>query len=143
MTLLDLAQTPPPSVPADTTAWKAVETLKRSRSGAVIVTDAERVAGLVSEHDLVHRVVGEGRDPRKALVREVMTSDPVCAGPDSDLDDAFHLMVERRVRHLVVCDADRRPLGLLSLRVLAQERMEKAADTIGILQDYTNDALGG
>lgn len=143
MKILDLAQTPPPSVPADTTASKAVESLAQSRTGALAVTEDGRLTGVLSERDLVHRVVGAGNDPRRTLVRDVMTRDPVTATAETSVDDAFQLMIGRRVRHLVIVDAEGRPLGIVSLRVIAQERMANAADTIRILQDYTNDALGG
>jgi CBS domain-containing protein len=142
-TLVDFAQTPAPSVTADTTVWKAVETLRKSRSGALAVTDGVRLAGVLSERDLVHRVVGEGRDPRKTLVRDVMTSDPVTAAMDTSAENAFDEMMSRRVRHLVVVDAENRPVGLASLRQIAEARVAKGAETIRILSDYTNDSLGG
>ncbi len=144
MKLLDLAQCPAPSVRVDTPAWKAVEVLRRSRSGAlVVVADGDCLAGVLSERDLVYRVVGEGRDPRQTPVGDVMTRDPITTGSETTLDAALERMTASRVRHLVVVDADRRPLGLLSLRVVAQAQMEQAAETIAILQDYTNDSLGG
>jgi CBS domain-containing protein len=143
MRLLDLALLPVPSAPSETSAWKAVEALRRFRSGALVITDGERLAGILTEWDLVHRVVGEGRDPRQTPVRDVMTRVPATADPDTSLDTAFELMVARRVRHLVLVDREGRPVGLVPLRVLAQAQMGRAAETIQILQDQSNDALGG
>lgn len=143
MTLFELARCPVPSVPADTSACKAVEALRRFRSGALVVTDGGKLVGLLSEWDLVHRVVGEGRDPRSTPVGDVMTRDPATADPQTTMDAAFELMIARRVRHLVLVDCDGRPVGLVPLRVLANAQMGRAADTIQILQDHSNDALGG
>lgn len=142
-TLLDLAQSPLPSVPCETTTWKAVEALAKSRSGALVATDGGRLVGIVSERDLVHRVIGAGLDPRATLVRDVMTPDPVAVTAGTSFDEAFRRMIARGVRHLVVVDYEERPVALLSLSVLARERMEQAAETIRILQDYSNDSLGG
>jgi CBS domain-containing protein len=143
MTLFELALSPVPSVPSDTSACKAVEALRRFRSGALVVTDGGRLAGLLSEWDLVHRVVGEGRDPRSTTVGDVMTRNPATANPETSMDAAFELMIARRVRHLVLIDDAGRPVGLVPLRVLAKAQMGRAADTIQILQDQSNDALGG
>ena len=143
MTLFELAQSPVPSIASDTIACKAVEALRRFRSGALVVTDGGKLAGLLTEWDLVHRVVGEGRDPRTTTVGDVMTRNPATANPETSMDAAFELMIARRVRHLVLIDDAGRPVGLVPLRVLAKAQMGRAADTIQILQDQSNDALGG
>ena len=52
----------------------AVEAFRRSQSGAVLVLEKGRLVGILSERDLVLRVIGEGRDPRKTRVSEVMTT---------------------------------------------------------------------
>jgi CBS domain-containing protein len=130
-------------VPSETSAWKAVEALRTFRSGALVITDGDRLAGILTEWDLVHRVVGEGRDPRQTPVRDVMTRAPATAGPETGLDAAFELMIARRVRHLVLVDREGRPVGLVPLRALAEAQMHRAAETIQILQDQSNDALGG
>jgi CBS domain-containing protein len=143
MNLRELAQVPVPSVSSACSATEAVAALRSFRSGALVVTEGDRLVGLLSEWDLVHRVVGEGRDPRATRVADVMNRGPATAGPDITLDAAFELMIARRVRHLVLVDVYGRPIGLVPLRVLARTQMGKAADTIQILQDQSNDALGG
>ena len=143
MKLRDLAQSPVPCVAASANACEAVEALRGFRSGALVVVDGDRLAGLLSESDLVHRVVGEGRDPRATKVRDVMSLAPATAGPDTTLDAAFELMIARRARHIVLVDEFGRPVGLVPLRLLAGAQVRLAADTIQILQDQSNDALGG
>jgi CBS domain-containing protein len=139
----EIAQMPPPSVSADTTAWKAVETLRTSRLAALVVLDAGALAGVLSERDLVLRVVGEGRDPRQTLVRDVMSREPTTVSVDASLEAAIDLGNARRARHLILVDAEKRPVGLVSLRALALARIENARDEIRTLQEYTNDSLGG
>lgn len=143
MKLCDLAPSPVPCVTAGTSAREAVEALDHFRSGALVVVDGDQLAGLLSEWDLVHRVVGEGRDPGATPVRSVMNLAPATAAPDAGLDAALKLMIARRARHIVLVDEFGRPVGLVPLRLLAGAQMKLAADTIQILQDHANDALGG
>jgi CBS domain-containing protein len=143
MKLSDLAHSPLPAVSAGTSAQDAVEALRRFRSGALVVLDGDQLAGLLTEWDLVHRVVGEGRDPSKTPVRAVMNLSPATAAPDAGIEAAFEVLIARRARHIVLIDEFKRPVGLVPLRVLAGAHMRMAADTIQVLQDQANDALGG
>jgi CBS domain-containing protein len=144
MSILRLAQSPPPSVAAATTAQKAVKVLRRARCGALIVLDKGRMVGVLSERDLVHRVVGKGLDPRVVRVSEIMTTDVAKVGPDATWEAAFDLMTDRHIRHLAIVDARGRPVGLLSLRNLAEARIESAADQIRTLQSFAGaDSAGG
>lgn len=143
MKLRDLARSPVPCVAVGVSAQEAVEALTRFQSGALVVVDGDQLAGLLSEWDLVHRVVGEGRDPRTTPVRTVMNLAPATSSPGASLDAAFEVMTARRARHIVLVDEFGRPVGLVPLRVLAGAQMRLAADTIRILQDQSNDSLGG
>ena len=91
--------------PTDTIA--AVAALLHSRRvGALVVLDAERVAGIVSERDIV-RVVAEGG--AAALGRPVsrcMTKDVLFAEPGETVDSLLGRMTDRRIRHLPVCQED-------------------------------------
>jgi len=144
MNMIELAQSPAPSVAADATASSAAIAMKDARAGALVVLDDGKLAGVLSERDLVRRVVGEGRDPKTTKVREVMTKDVVAIAADSDLKSAFELMATRQVRHLVVADAEGRPAGLLSLRSLAEARIDVAREEIRTLRQFAEvDSLGG
>ena len=144
MNILDLSQSPPPSVAIDTTAQRAAAVLRRSQSGAVIVLEKGKMVGVLSERDLVYRCVGKGLDPRRTKVSEIMTPDVATVGPDASREFAFELMTARHIRHLAVVDARNRPIGLLSLRTLAQAQVESAADQIRTLQAFAGaDAPGG
>lgn len=89
----------------------------RGTSGALVVR-GEDLVGIVTERDLVHKVIAAGLAPDGILVGEVMTPDPVTVGPQTTAWEAFGRMTVKGIRHLPVCEG-RRPLGLVELRDLA------------------------
>jgi CBS domain-containing protein len=144
MSLTALAKKPPPSIAVGTSVQKSVAAFHKARCGALLVMDGARLVGILSERDLVHRVVGEGRDPRKTLVEEVMTSHVDTVPTDANAEEAFALMTERRIRHLAVVSPRGRPVGLLSLRDVAQARLASAAEQLSTLEQFvTADGPGG
>lgn len=77
--------------------------------------DSGRVAGIFTERDVLRRVVAEQRDPSTSTVGEVMTVEVVCCHPDDDIDEISTLMQQKRVRHVPVCDASGRIMGMVSI----------------------------
>jgi CBS domain-containing protein len=141
MSILRFAQSPPPSVTASTMVFNAVRVLQRSRSGALAVLDDGKLVGVLSERDLVHRVIGKGRDPAKTRVGDVMTRDVERVGENATLDEAYDLMSARHIRHLVVTDRQGRPVGLLSHRAIAQAEIESATSRLGRLPTFVGDSV--
>ena len=136
MSILRLSQSPPPSVVATTTVSKAIRSLRKSRCGALAVLDEAKLVGVLSERDLVHRVLGKGRDPTKTRVADVMTRDVERVGENAGIEQAYDLMSARHIRHLVVTDRKGRPVGLLSQRSVAQAQIEMAAGRLTSLQSF-------
>lgn len=84
--------------------------------GTVVITNDSNVpVGIISDRDLVQRVMSEGRDPETTLVRDVMTPEPCTVGEDVPIEQALSMMREGRFRRLPVVDQMRRLVGLLSL----------------------------
>lgn len=106
---------------------RAVAQLMRDQDlGAVLVTEGDRLRGLVSDRDLVVRAIAEGVDPEKTTVVQACSEDLVTVGPDEDLTHAVQLMREHSVRRIPVVDGDR-PVGIVSLGDLAIERDPESA----------------
>jgi signal-transduction protein with cAMP-binding, CBS, and nucleotidyltransferase domain len=84
------------------------------RVGSAVVQDAEHLAGILTERDVL-KAVAAGTEPEEVTVQELMTSDVVTVGPDWDLIEAAGEMARRRIRHLVVYDGGQL-LGVLSVR---------------------------
>ncbi|OMI91162.1 oxidoreductase [Streptomyces sp. M1013] len=109
------------------TSVTAVARLMRDRDlGAVLVTEGDRLRGLVTDRDLVVRSVAEGGDPEQTTVAGACSDDMVTVRSDEELDHAVRLMREHAVRRLPVVD-DGRPVGIVSLGDLAMERDPESA----------------
>lgn len=87
--------------------------------GALPVCDEDRLAGMVTDRDLVVRGMAEGRDPYAATVREVMSEGVLSIQADQDVEEAARLMQEKQVRRLPVISREKRLVGIVSLGDLA------------------------
>ena len=142
--LLRLSECPPVTVGADSTVLRAVEAMSEKRVGAVGVVIDGRIVGIFTERDLMERVVLQRRDPGTTPLAEVMTAPIECIRADGDPNYALERMIDRHIRHLPVTDADNRLLGMLSIRNLLQERLEKArAETESLEAFLLADGPGG
>ena len=111
--------------PADTIG-EAAEKMHAANVGAVVVVeDMVRIVGIVTERDLLRAVAQRAR-AAEARVRMWMTENPVTIEPETTVDEAAKLMFERNFRHLPVVK-DGRPLGIVSLRVLARWAFDRSA----------------
>src|SRR5204862_6850177 len=93
----------------------AAKLMKQHRIGALLVVEVGRLAGIVTERDVLFRLVAEGRDPQTTLVSEIMTSHPRTLSPDRPFGHALHLMYEGEFRHVPVVE-NGQPLGMVSAR---------------------------
>ncbi|MEU6557041.1 CBS domain-containing protein [Streptomyces sp. NPDC046915] len=94
--------------------------------GAVLVTEGDELRGLVSDRDLVVRVLAEGGDPEQKTVASACSDDLVTVTPDEDLDRAVQLMREHSDRRLSVIEGGH-PVGIVSLGDMAIERDAQSA----------------
>jgi len=84
--------------------------------GALPVFEAHRLAGIITERDIT-AAVADDADPATTPVSEYMTESPTVLGPDSELAEAAHTMLELGVRHLPIVHHGRL-IGVLSMRDL-------------------------
>jgi CBS domain-containing protein len=89
--------------------------MNEHKVGSVVVLDAGRLVGILTERDLLQRVLARRLDPSATSVAEVMTSELLCCRPHTTLDEARGVMKNRRIRHLPVVDEDGRLGGLISI----------------------------
>jgi CBS domain-containing protein len=84
----------------------AAKVMAKEDIGPLPVVDADRLVGILTDRDIVVRVVAEGRDPQSTSVGDVATSDLVTVSPDEDLSRALQLLAERQVRRLPVAEGE-------------------------------------
>ena len=83
--------------------------------GAVPVGKDDRLVGMITDRDIVVRVVAAKRDPEKTRAEDAMTPGIVYCTTTESVEDAIHLMEQRKIRRLPVLDENRRMVGILGL----------------------------
>jgi CBS domain-containing protein len=114
MRVRDVASSSVVVVGPEHTVRDAARMMAQHHVGSAVVTDAEQLAGILTERDVL-KLVAQGADPDGATVADMMTRDVVTVGPDWDLVEAAEEMARRRIRHLVVFEGGQL-LGVLSVR---------------------------
>ena len=99
-------------------ALEAAHLMRDHHISAVVVLDeADALVGIVTERDLVRRVLAEERSPAAVSLAEVMTPRPLVVVPDASPYEALEIMRERHIRHLPVVDGGK-VVGMVSMRDL-------------------------
>lgn len=114
----------------------AVAELLHSRGiGALVVLEAERVVGIVSERDIVRALATHGPEAMKRPVSDYMTSNVLFADPGETVDSLLGRMTDRRIRHLPVCRADRL-VGIVSIGDLVKFKISEVEAEADGLKAY-------
>lgn len=124
------------------TIWEAACVMTKANCGSVLIVDTTgKMLGIVTERDLMTRVLAKALNPATTLVSEVMTRNPHCVGPDMKVSDAVLIMIERGFRHLPVVSPAGKILGVFSVRD-ALPREVGTAVSMAEFHEQVNDALG-
>jgi CBS domain-containing protein len=130
------------SLPPGASVWEAACVMTKANCGSVLIINASgSMLGILTERDLMTRVLAKAVNPQTTKVSEVMTSAPHCVGPDTRVSDAVLIMIERGFRHLPIVGADGKILGVFSVRD-ALPREIGTAVSMAEFNDQVNDSLG-
>ncbi|MFF1448926.1 CBS domain-containing protein [Streptomyces sp. NPDC058274] len=116
----------PVSVGPLTAVTEVARRMRDENIGAVLVTEEDEPRGLVTDRDLVVRVLAEGRAPGDTTVQEACSPGLVTVAPEDDVDRAIQLMREHALRRLPVVE-DGKAVGIVALADLAMERDPSSA----------------
>ena len=120
----DLMTENPSSCERGTPVAEAAKVMARENVGSVPVVEGGRLVGVVTDRDLVVRLLAEGRDPQSTTVGEIASSEPVTLSPDDDLDQALQLLARHQVRRLPVVEGER------LVGIVAQADIARHADEV-------------
>ena len=144
MGMIRLGSKPPLTVAPGDSVREAALAMTGRRVGAAVVVDGSAVLGVVTERDVLQKVVATGKDAALTPVRDVMSAPARSIGLSTSVDEAAALMREHHIRHLVVLDDNGRLVGMLALRYLLYEMMDDMQRNVGDLLGYIMaDSPGG
>jgi len=124
------------------TVHEAACVMTQANCGSVLIIEGSgTLLGILTERDLMTRVLAKALDPATTLVSKVMTPHPYCVGPEIKVADAVLIMIERGFRHLPVVTDGNKILGVFTARNALPREMN-AAESLAEFNDQVNDALG-
>lgn len=121
----DVMTASPVSMESDASAVDAARAMMAEDVGSLPVVSEGSLVGMVTDRDLVIKVIARDLDANKVLVAECCTEDPVVAGPDEPLDAALRRMAEAQVRRLPVVE-DERLVGIVAQADVARAAQRAA-----------------
>jgi CBS domain-containing protein len=110
----------------DTPLTEVAQLMETQDVGAIPVLDGERLAGMITDRDIVLRAIAKERDPRGMATEEISSGELVTVGPDHDLSEALQLMAQHQVRRLPVVDDENRLVGMVSQADIALEAKDES-----------------
>jgi len=123
------------SIAPDALVIDALKLMAEKNVGALLVMDAGRLVGIMTERDYARKVALKGKSSLDIPVREIMTAKVLCVHPDQSVEECLGMMTEIRVRHLPVSEHDR-VLGVLSIGDLVKETISEQEFMIKQLESY-------
>lgn len=138
MRLRDLMTTDVRTCTPDTPLSEVARIMEEVDCGFVPVVDGGRLAGVITDRDIVLRAVAKNRDIRTTTARDCMTSPAITAGPETDAHEAADMMAEKQIRRLCVVDGGRL-VGVVALGDMATEQIHvnEAGEALSSISEPT------
>ncbi|WP_457741367.1 CBS domain-containing protein [Thermococcus sp.] len=102
--------------------------LSKNKVGSAVVVQKDDIVGIITDRDILDKVVARGRDPKSVKVKEVMTENPITIEDDYDISDAIDKMMDKGIRRLLVTRLGK-PIGFVT-----------AADLLAALNAYSSES---
>jgi len=109
------------TVEEEATVREAVELMNEHEIGCLVVVERGKPAGIVTERDMLKRILLEDKDPKKTKVSEIMSKPLVVGKPQMSIEDAVKLMFKQKIKKLPVAD-NNNLVGLVTLTDLVRSR---------------------
>ena len=123
------------TVAPEATVFEAIQIMSDKNVGALLVTDQNKLIGIISERDYTRKVALKGKSSKELQVHEIIPERVVSVTPQYTVEECMRLMTERRVRHLPVLEVDR-IVGLVSICDLLNWIISAQNTTIRQLETY-------
>jgi CBS domain-containing protein len=123
------------TIAPDARVFDALKLMAEKDVGALVVTEGDQLAGIISERDYARKVILLGKSSQDIPVRDIMTGKVITVGPDQTVEECMAIMTGKRIRHLPVTEGERL-VGVLSIGDLVKEVIAEQEQTIRQLESY-------
>jgi CBS domain-containing protein len=123
------------TVSPDIMVFDAIQLMADKNIGALLVTESDKLVGIISERDYTRKVALKGKSSKQTAVREIITGQVIHVDPDTTVEECMRLMTDHRIRHLPVL-AEGKILGVVSIGDLVNWIISAQHSTIQQLQTY-------
>lgn len=106
---------------------EAARLMRDEDFGPLPIVEGDTLVGMLTDRDLVVRVVAEGKDPQSTRAGDIASRDLVTVDPQQSLEEAMNLMEKHQVRRLPVCEEDGHLVGILAQADVARHADEAKA----------------
>jgi CBS domain-containing protein len=117
----DVMTSDPRTVEPSATVQEAAKAMRDQDVGPIPIVENGSLSGILTDRDIVVRVVAEGKNPSSTTVGDIASRDLVTIDPEQTLDEALRLMAKHQVRRLPVCEEDGRLVGIVAQADVALE----------------------
>ena len=126
----------------EATVFQAIELMAEKNVGALMVMEADKPVGIISERDYTRKVALKGRSSKDTKVREILSGSLISATPHHTVEDSMRLMTEHKVRHLPVLE-EGKLIGIVSIGDLVNWIISVQDVTINHLESYISGKYPG
>lgn len=126
------------SVSPKNTVYEALQLMGEKGIGAVLVFDSNKLVGILSERDYARKIVLKEKTSKHSLVEEIMSKDVIYVESNRTDDECLALMVNKRVRHLPVCEGED-IIGFISIGDVVKAVIDSKEFVIEQLTNYITD----
>ncbi len=141
MNLIDIAHKPVIEVSTNDMVIEAVDRSIGPRVGAVVVVDHGQMVGVITERDVMFKVVHGRLDPLITKVGDVMSAPPIYVHPKGTVEEILRLMSENHIRHLPLSEDGRTALAMLSIRNVLHWLLEDTKKYANHLEAYMSSGM--
>jgi CBS domain-containing protein len=122
------------TISPDATVLEAAKLMHFKHIGCLVVIDGSRPIGILTDRDIVLKLVASEKKPAETAVKHVMTANPTMVNVNYDVLDAVRLMRTRGVRRLPIVDEHRHLLGIITMDDLLTAFSAEVGDLAGVVQ---------
>ncbi len=126
------------TIRGDKTVLEAAKLMRQKKFSSLVVMENDNTVGIVTERDLVRKVIAEDRDPNEVLIYQIMSTDLVSVQPEASIESAATVMTEQKVRRLPVKKGEKL-VGIVTASDIARHLSEATGNIEMLLKSLRTD----